>query len=64
MTATKTSRSDGMDNSFSPNGPHPLYFVREEDGAKHGPYSCPREAELAQKTEHAVIVDHYGRTHN
>lgn len=55
------SRSDGLDSLMSPNGPNPLYYVNEEDGTRHGPYSCPREAELAQKTEDAVIVDHKGR---
>lgn len=52
-------RADGLDNPLSSNGPHPLYYVIEEDGERHGPYSCPREAELAAKSECAEIVDHH-----
>lgn len=55
-----TFRSDGLDSPISPNGAHPLYYVIEDDGARHGPYSCPREAELATQTETATIVDHRG----
>jgi hypothetical protein len=59
MNATR--RSDGLDDPMSPNGPHPLYYVREPGGEIHGPYSCSREAELSQKSDGAVIVDHKGR---
>ncbi len=53
-------RSDGLDSPCSPNGPHPLYFVNEPSGERHGPYSCLREAELACKSGDAEIVDHHG----
>lgn len=56
-----TYRSDGLDSPISPNGAHPLYYVIEDDGDKHGPYSCPREAELAARGEIFTIVDHKGR---
>ena len=54
-------RTDGLDNPLSPNGPAPRYYVVEDDGRRHGPYSCPREAELAAESEMATIVDHRGR---
>lgn len=54
-------RSDGLDSPLSPNGPHPLYFVTEENGERHGPYPNPREAENNSKSEMAEITDHKGR---
>jgi hypothetical protein len=48
-------RTDGLDSPISPNGPHPLYYVEEPDGTRHGPYSCPREAELAMLDSSATI---------
>ncbi len=57
-----TFRTDGLDSPISQNGSHPLYYVNEPDGNRHGPYSCPREAELAMKSELAEIVDHRGNT--
>ncbi len=55
-----TFRSDGLDSPISPNGAHPLYYVIEDDSTRHGPYSCPREAELAARGESYEIVDHHG----
>lgn len=56
-----TTRSDGLDSPTSPNGPHPLYYVRHEYGTRSGPYSCPREAELAMESAEDFIEDHRGR---
>ena len=54
-------RSDGLDNPMSPNGPHPLYYVEEPDGRRHGPYGCRAEAVNASEDEMAEISDHAGR---
>ena len=53
-------RSDGLDNPCSPNSAHPLYYVVESDGTRHGPYSCLREAENMTRGEDAEIFDHHG----
>lgn len=60
---TKTHRNDGLDNAFSPNGPHPLYYINRYDAGgenvgRSGPYGCVREAEL-QCGDHDEIVDHH-----
>jgi hypothetical protein len=49
-------RTDGLDNHLSPNGPHPLYYVEEESGRRHGPYSCLTEAVNATDDEFATIT--------
>ena len=62
--STTTFRNDGLDSPISPNGPHPLYYVVDaKTERRHGPYSCPREAELAMKNEDDEIVDHRGNVH-
>jgi hypothetical protein len=60
MTMTTNFRADGLNNPLSPNGGNLRLFVRDADGNESGPYSCPREAELAMKNEDDEIVDHRG----
>lgn len=56
-----TSRSDGLDNPLSPNGPHPLYYVETEEGERRGPFGCLAEAEANTSSEWDEIRDHRGR---